>query len=355
MALTARLSMPHLIQMSSLLLIVTICILVQLHLLQHRFPVATSVSVSFIRSPMEPTAAAEPSMSINGTNDTLTVFLHFHKAGGTSIVRAAETTHTLFKSNDNGMPKDSERNRIPFWSYDTSMISHFTSHCLHDEGATFITAENHWFNNAMTDYLYHDHKIELVTQLRNPFARFLSNYLFAVKFHEIEHSKTMENMTLTERLRVYNQCNASTDCTVTKLFLYPASNAYNMYTRVLSGKLDGNYSVTVQDLDTAKRKLDTFDLVTVMEMPDNAMLWKAKYGMEMGHVNHQKSYNSTFTSESEQDAEFYFKFNQFEREFEELNRMDYLLYQHAKELHCKFAVQFGIFSSFRHSQCTFDI
>ena len=293
----------------------------------------------------------------NGTSNSLTVFLHFHKAGGSSIVRAAQSTHTMFNPNNNGNPKDVAKNTIPIWTYPQEKLVQFISYCIRAE-ITFIAMENRWFNNERTNYLYSRRCVELVTQLRDPFTRFLSNYLFAVKFHEIRQSNTMKNMSLIERLREYNLCitlennkrhwkrrcklKGHNCCVTSKGDGYAVSNQYNMYTRILSGNFNRNYTLTIRDLEVAKRELDQFDLVTVMEMPGTAELWKAKYGMEIGHVNQHKRYNETYDLERQRDPDFDSKFKEFEYEFQDLNQMDYALYEYALELHRGFAVQYNI-------------
>merc|ERR1712087_796239 len=116
---------------------------------------------------------------------------------------------------------------------------------------------------------------------------------------------------------------------------FNATNDWNMYVRVLTTQFDSSRNVTDDDLAIAMEELEKFDLVTVLEMPDTAVLWKAKYGMEIQHKNVDQKYNRTeiFEEERRNDNGFDLKYAEFEREFRRWNRFDYILYDRAKELH----------------------
>ena len=87
------------------------------------------------------------------------------------------------------------------------------------------------------------------------------------------------------------------------------------------------------------KALDQFDLVTVLEMSDSSALWEAKYGMKIEHSNGCGKYKGVYAAERRKDKKFDRKWKEFEQEFEALNRVDYLLYGHANELHRGFALQ----------------
>ena len=150
----------------------------------------------------------------NSKSKTLLVFLHFHKAGGTSIVNAARKRHNLFEPNNNGNPKQYERNKkskIPFWTYSGEKLVNFIARCLNENGATFIAAENSWFQNVsiINEEFKRQNRIELVTQFRNPFARFVSNYFFDLKTRRIREPVKVMSLPLIERLRLYHLCGAT--------------------------------------------------------------------------------------------------------------------------------------------------
>lgn len=106
---------------------------------------------------------------------------------------------------------------------------------------------------------------------------------------------------------------------------------WNMYVRILSNQLDRSHNVSESDFETAKRELDCFDLVTVLEMEDYDRLWLARYGLNILHlnINHKKGH---LDAQRERG-----RLKEFEEEYRELNHFDFLLYEHAKELHRGFA------------------
>ena len=280
---------------------------------------------------------------INVTNTTkLIIFLHFHKAGGSSVVNAAEMVQNLFDPNSNGNPKDRNKNKIPFWNYSELKLIDFFRRCLHSNHATFIATENNWFRSAsvINEAFKRQNRIELVTQLRNPFSRFVSNYFFDLKFRNIKPP----NMSLIEKLKWYHSCRKATGPAARCKFKFNATNDWNMYVRVLSSQFDRDRNVTEHDLEIAKKELNKFDLVTVLEMSDAAALWKAQYGMTMTHSNGNKKYDEIYAAERKKDKDFNDKFKKFEESFRRWNHFDYVLYEYAQELHRKFALQRSNFS-----------
>ena len=274
---------------------------------------------------------------LNISNTTpLIIYLHFHKAGGTSIVNAAKRTQNLFDPNGNGNPKFERglNGTIKFWTYSEPKLIDFVSQCLHQNKATFIATENHWFLNTsiINKEFKRQNRIELVTQIRNPFARFVSNYFFDVKYHAIGEPQRIKNISLIQRLRRYHSCGEGSEYDVQCSVHWQAVNDWNMYVRVLTNQFDRNYNVTEQDLEIAKGELDKFDLVTVLEMPNLGDLWKEKYGMNIRHSNGNKKYNQIYAAERDKDEDFDEKFKKFEQEFKRWNHFDYLLYEYAREV-----------------------
>lgn len=263
------------------------------------------------------------------TNATkLIIFLHFHKAGGTSIVRAARRGQNLYIPNVNGNPHEpitktsGNAHRIPFWTFSKQKLIEFLTYCR-DHDTTFIATENEWFQSpsAFDEDFKFRYRLELVTQIRNPFDRFISNYFFIKDFNPFRQMQ----VPFVQRLEMYHSLERAHHFT-----------DWNMYVRVLSSQFDRN--VTEKDLETAKRELDKFDLVTVMEMPDVSDVWSAKYGFNMQHWNSNMKYEEQFAAERERDKDFDQKLLEFRKEFEILNRFDYMLYDYAKQLHQKFAI-----------------
>ena len=99
-----------------------------------------------------------------------------------------------------------------------------------------------------------------------------------------------------------------------------------------------DHNVTEKDLEIAKRELDKFDLVTVLEMPDVIKIWAAKYGMNILHRNRNTKYDDIYAAERDRDENFDQNLQRFQEEFEMLNRFHYMLYDYAKQLHKKFSI-----------------
>ena len=259
------------------------------------------------------------------TNDTkLIIFLHFHKAGGTSIISAARRRQNLYFPNNNGNPYDCiTKQRIPFWTFSDQKLIAFLSFCR-DHETTFIATENDWFHSpsAFDEEFKLRNRIELVTQIRNPFDRFISNYFFS---HQDSRPSTQTQVPFVQRLMLYHLRKTTHHFT-----------ERNMYVRVLSKQFDHN--VTAKDLEIAKRELDKFDLVTVLEMPDVIKIWAAKYGMNILHRNRNTKYDDIYAAERDRDENFDQNLQRFQEEFEILNRFDYMLYDYAKQLHKKFSI-----------------
>merc|ERR1739842_85419 len=94
--------------------------------------------------------------------------------------------------------------------------------------------------------------------------------------------------------------------------------------------------MTELDLEIAIQELDKFDLVTVLETPRVEDLWRLKYGINMKHDNgNSRNKHAILAAERTNNSA---ELEMFELEFESLNRLDYLMYDHAKELHQKFAL-----------------
>ncbi len=102
-------------------------------------------------------------------------FIHFHKAGGTSIVDLAQANRERFWPRHlNGNPVDDQGQQIKLWKYSDRELRHFIDQCQNRQ-VTFVATE--W---AMPNLrvLGHDRRIKLITCLRDPLARYVSNFYF---------------------------------------------------------------------------------------------------------------------------------------------------------------------------------
>jgi len=256
----------------------------------------------------------------------LILFLHFHKAGGSSIVAAARRNQNLYLPNRNGNTFNRNNGKsIPFWTFPSDKLRMFLSYCRsHD--TTFIAAENNWFSgpSGFDERLREEYRMMLVTQIRDPFSRFVSDFLFQQRKDDWQQflAPKVYDGALLERLKGYH------------LERHRGTH-WNMYVRVLNRQFDRN--VTEEDLEIAKRELDKFDLVVVMEIDDSAQLWRANCGFNIEHRKANIQYEQIYAAEREADSDFDEKWEGFRVEYERLNRFDYEIYEYAKELHRRFA------------------
>ena len=257
----------------------------------------------------------------------------------------------MYKPSGNGnpqrrkVPKGTVDKKIPFWTYSELQLSHWLQNALHKNKATFIATENHWFHNTsiINEEFKQQHRIELVTQIRNPFDRFLSNFFFDTHTDSpsyVESNETKE-LSFIQRLRRYHSCpqkdppKKPANCSV--FTRYNATNDWNMYVRVLTTQFHRDHELTEKDLKIAMREMDKFDFVTVLDMPGNAELWEKRYNTTMKHKRYYAAsvYEQTYSAERERNAHFDVEFKEFKKEFERLNHFDYVIYEYAKQLHNK--------------------
>lgn len=169
-------------------------------------------------------------------------FQHFHKAAGTSLVRLALANGELpIEGHSNGnLVEPGTRRSIPVWTWDADAL-----HGLIDRferlGVTFIATE---FGVPDLLALSRDPRVRLVTCLREPLARFVSNYYFdlhrgygkSVRLADYEGSRG--NFTLA-----------------------------NYYCWMLSRQSSDAHAVTSADFEAAMANLSLFDLAFAAEQP----------------------------------------------------------------------------------------
>ncbi|NEQ44214.1 MAG: sulfotransferase family 2 domain-containing protein [Leptolyngbya sp. SIOISBB] len=107
-------------------------------------------------------------------------FQHFHKAAGTSITRLAEANNeVLYENHKNGIPVIPAGNKdvvggFDPWNFSEKELSEFIDNC-EKLGITFLA--NEW-GSVNFELLASDPRVVLITCLRNPLKRFLSNFYF---------------------------------------------------------------------------------------------------------------------------------------------------------------------------------
>jgi|TARA_B100001105_G_C22347348_1_gene424088 hypothetical protein len=167
-------------------------------------------------------------------------FQHVHKAAGSLIVnQAIANGEVLFKNHKNGNPYTPEGELTPLWEFDKDLLTAFVDQC-EAEGVTFVATE---WGAPIYEVLHSDPRVVLVTCLREPWSRFISNFNYDY-YHGFTKSRTLGEF-LSEELRIKQD---------------------NFLVRVFSR----NYSAPEGQLDeislsTAFSNLHLFDLVLVTE------------------------------------------------------------------------------------------
>jgi hypothetical protein len=116
-------------------------------------------------------------------------FQHFHKAGGTSVVRLAELNgEHLYPHHMNGNPHASNGRLIELWKLDERELTRFVDSC-EQKDVTFVSTE---WGLPLTEVLRNDRRVTTVTCLREPLQRFISNYYYCL-YHGQTAARTLED------------------------------------------------------------------------------------------------------------------------------------------------------------------
>lgn len=116
-------------------------------------------------------------------------FQHFHKAGGTSLINAAQSSGwQLYKPNLNGNPVSDDENFIPIWDWDCDTLQDWLLNRRRD-GVSFICCE-FGFSKAIFDIP--DLNILQLAIMRRPKERLISNYLYDLQNGHTETINILE-------------------------------------------------------------------------------------------------------------------------------------------------------------------
>ncbi len=99
-------------------------------------------------------------------------FQHLHKAAGTYVIRRAMANgETFWPTHENGNPVK-EGEVIPLWKMEGNDLTAFIDEC-ENSGVTFVACE---WGGADFEILANDERVTLLTCLRHPIKRLISNY-----------------------------------------------------------------------------------------------------------------------------------------------------------------------------------
>ena len=270
------------------------------------------------------------------------LFVHFHKAGGTTIVNKfrVDGGYKCWRPNANGNPKSQSNNVLQFWNYNRTQFTNFlldgASQSQSSEsrrmknttnkekggdsdGVEFLAMEwnflqqDHFFQPDI-NYLQNDANIELITILRDPYERFISNFNFLLdninrdkinddnEYGPLEWSQkdfirkrgsvypievNVKNKMGGTHIRIGNKPTIQYGKVITNVDFHLNHNKPNYYVSYLNGfaqngddsgdeKENDNYSfdyfafgLNRTHLNIAKQRLrDMFDVILILERPD---------------------------------------------------------------------------------------
>jgi len=167
-------------------------------------------------------------------------FQHFHKAGGTSIVDLAKKNHERFwKNHTTGNPRDEGGAELELWKYSPKQLTSFIDSCQ-ERGTTFVATE---WGVPNIDLLCSDDRVVLITCLRDPLERFVSNFYYAL----------YNGYTPARSLYEYEATRGRT------------FTMFNYYCRVLTNHQSKSSEITASGYNDARSKLDRFNVCIILE------------------------------------------------------------------------------------------
>ena len=99
-------------------------------------------------------------------------FQHLHKAAGTYVIRRAMANgETFWPTHENGNPVNDGK-VIPLWEKSSTELTAFIDEC-ESKGVSFVACE---WGGADFETLAKDERVTLLTCLRHPIKRLISNY-----------------------------------------------------------------------------------------------------------------------------------------------------------------------------------
>lgn len=167
-------------------------------------------------------------------------FQHFHKAAGSSIIDLAELNKEQFwPYHNNGNPIEENGNELKLWEYSIEELAGFVDSC-EEKGVTFVATE---WGTPNIEYLRSDNRVVLVTCLRNPLDRYVSNF-----YYDLYNGYTPAR-TLFEYESSRNR----------------AITTFNYYCRVLLNINESSTKIGSKEFDTAASTLEKFDVCISLE------------------------------------------------------------------------------------------
>jgi len=186
------------------------------------------------------TDASQNAGEVAGRPYRLVWFQHFHKAAGTSIIELARRNgERFYPRHENGNPVGGDGRPLALWRLPAAALSAFVDDCQR-QGVSFVATE--WGVPAL-ETLADDPRVVLVTCLRHPLQRLISNYYYDL----------YGGYTAARRLDAYPDSSREAFC------------RHNYYCRMLAGKAEETGEIGEQDFLRARARLACFDHCDVVE------------------------------------------------------------------------------------------
>lgn len=167
-------------------------------------------------------------------------FQHFHKAAGTSVIELARRNgEHLYPRHANGNPLGDDGQPLALWQLDPAGLTAFVDDCQ-GQGVSFVATE---WGVPHLETLAADPRVVLVTCLRRPLQRLVSNYYYDV----------YGGYTAARRLEAYPDSSPTPFC------------RHNYYCRLLAGQAGAAGEIGETDFQRARARLACFDYCGVVE------------------------------------------------------------------------------------------
>lgn len=271
--------------------------------------------------------------------DKLVLFLHFHKAGGTSIISYLKSYGMKYKLGKKEIQKKTKqwyKDGLLYQSMNINQLK-ITSQATNTSAVAQSTFWEYFYDKQQIDVVNLEYnyllpevnfKVDLYkfTQLRHPWSRFRSTYERELWLKCKDDTPCLENDTLEKWM--INQTGVFYG---NRVQLWPGILGDNYYIRMLNGIADKQgTNLTYKHLEVAKAVLDTFDTVLILEDGEDVNLKKI-WGL-LGDFKKMRS----LPKESNNYLKENRRYNQIRRHsdemislFNERNQMDLELYEWA--------------------------
>lgn len=259
------------------------------------------------------------------------LFLHFHKAGGTSIVSASKLSGlsqpkyarngNAFEKTANGSlaivrPSTMEHSELRLW-----LQSELT------DGTRFLSMEWNFFPSPVRDVI--PSSFSLVTCLREPWSRFLSTFNWDFVRNNRHKKVSGPDLESFAHQNVYwDDLHVKRRDKRLRQHFLTSQNKNNYYTLMLNGLANTeNVKLERMHLDFAKEQIRCFDVIVVLERKATfaaleSVGIRSAILSEM-RLKHQEKVTDTW------DGDYLRK---VEERYRRENEYDYLLYEYASEL-----------------------